>query len=80
MRGQISQVKDAQSGKTLSVLVGDQWYSTKIFELRELVGQVLELQVSSSPWQGKTMHWINDYTTVQPTAEDAEDQPWIDWL
>jgi hypothetical protein len=71
MRGKIDQVKDSTSGKTLSVLIGNQWYSSKSWEFRQMVGQTIEFEPSTSEWQGKTMHWINDYGVVQPTAADA---------
>lgn len=71
MRGRIEQVKDSQSGKTLSVKIGETWYSTKSWEFRDMVGQTIDFDTSTSEWQGKTMHWLNDYTIASQTADGA---------
>lgn len=61
MNGTIAQVKDSQSGKTLSVKVGDQWYTSKNWEFRDMIGKDITFEPTSSEWQGNTMWWINEY-------------------
>ena len=62
MIGRIDEARQSKSGKTLGVKVGGQWYSTKHWELENMIGQEITFQTSSSEFNGKTMHWLNDYT------------------
>lgn len=63
MQGIIQQAQPSKSGKTLSVQIGGQWYSTKHFELQNMVGQSITFQTSQSEFNGTVMHWLNDYTS-----------------
>ena len=76
-RGAIEFTKKSQSGKTLSVAVGGNYFSTKNWEFENMVGQVIEFVPDASEFQGKTIMWINDWS--QPgvgsqTAAQAMDQ------
>ena len=76
MRGKIEQAKNSKSGKTLGVLIGQVWYSTKSWELADMVGQMIEFETSTSEFQGQTMHWLNDYGVVDNSqASGALNQP-----
>lgn len=68
MQGKIEQVRDSKSGKTLSVLINDQWYSSKGWELKNMVGQVIVFEPSTSEFNGTVMHWLNDYTLASGTT------------
>jgi len=68
MQGKIEQVRDSKSGKTLSVLINDQWYSSKGWELKNMVGQVIVFDPSTSEFNGTVMHWLNDYTLASGTT------------
>ena len=72
MLGKIEQVRDSKSGKTLSVLIGGQWYSTKAWEFREMVGQTIDFESSTSEFQGSVMHWLNDYSVVAQAPQTAD--------
>ena len=66
----ICDARVSQSGKTLGIK--DQsgaWYSTKHFELQNMVGQAIYGQCSTSEFNGKTMHWINEYTLPDGTSQ-----------
>ena len=67
MRGKIEQAKDSQSGKTLGVKIGERWYSTKDFEMRSMVGKMIDFEPTSSEYNGKTMWWLNDYVLCDNT-------------
>ena len=78
----VERAQRSQSGKTLSVLSGDRWYTTKHFELGNMIGMAIHCQTSESDWQGKPMYWINDYTipgnqpgTVQPPVPPIQAPP-----
>jgi hypothetical protein len=84
MQGIIQQAQPSKSGKTLSVQIGGQWYSTKHFELQNMIGQSVTFQTSQSEFNGTIMHWLNDYvsdsasTTPSGAAFDqamAQQQP-----
>ena len=67
--GQIQTAQDAKSGKTLRVQVNGEWYSTKNWEMRDMVGQVVSFE--PSPWatpDGGTIFFINEYTGGSQTA------------
>ena len=72
-RGPIESAKDSTSGKTLSVKVAGKYYSTKNWDFRTMIGQVIEFVPDVSEWQGNTITWINDYTTPPMTADDRMD-------
>lgn len=71
LQGTIQQAQHSKSGKTLSVLVNDQWYSTKHFELQNMIGQEITAQTSESEFNGKVMHWLNDYSPTNATTTPA---------
>ena len=84
MQGKIEQAQPSKSGKTLSVNIGGTWYSTKHFELQNMIGQEITFQTSQSEFNGAVMHWLNDYTVVgastTPSAQafdaaHAQNQP-----
>ena len=62
MQGRIEEARPSQSGKTLGVKIGGQWYSTKHWELQNMLGQDITFEASTSEFNGKLMHWLNDYT------------------
>ena len=77
MIGIIESTNKAQSGKTLGVKIGGEWYTTKEWELANLVGKEIEFEPEPSEWKGKIMYWINKYSLngAQPTpAAAAMDQ------
>jgi len=58
----IQQAKHSQSGKTLGIQSSDgTWYQTKNWELEQQIGNAIYADTSASEFNGKTMHWINDY-------------------
>ncbi len=61
MIGRIEEVRDSKSGKTLSAKVGGSWYTTKNWDFKNMVGQEIIFEPSSSEFNGQTMHWINDW-------------------
>ena len=74
--GTVSQCEDARSGKSIRLNINGQWYSTKNFDMRDLVGQVITFTPSASEYNGKTYFWINDYsagtqgtTTTTPSGQ-----------
>ena len=71
MIGTIQAAQDSKSGKTLSVQIEGQWYSTKSWELREMIGQTIDFQSSTSEFNGTTMHWLNDYKSQTTPAAAA---------
>lgn len=71
IRGRIEEARQSQSGKTMGVKINGHWYSSKAFELENMVGQTIEGQTSASEWNGKTMMWLNDYKEVPASADDA---------
>jgi len=71
MQGTIAEVRDSQSGKTISVKVGNEWYTSKCWEFREMQGQMITFEPSLSEWNGKTMKWINEYA---PSGMGPADQ------
>ena len=72
MQGIIQAANASKSGKTLRVQVNGQWYSTKHWELQNMVGQEITAQVSQSDFQGTPMHWLNDYTVVGQGGNTAD--------
>lgn len=62
--GTIQQAKMSQSGKSLSVLINEVWYSTKAFELNTMVGATIDFEYSTSEFNGNKMNWLNAYTPV----------------
>ena len=72
MQGIIQAANASKSGKTLRVQVNGQWYSTKHWELQNLIGQEITAQVSQSDFQGTPMHWLNDYTVVGQGGNTAD--------
>ena len=80
MRGKIEAAKKSQSGKTLGILLGETWYSTKNWELEGMVNTMIEFETSSTDYQGKTIWWLNDYrvvdnTPTQPQQSSAASAP-----
>lgn len=57
----IERTQPSRSGKTLSVLSQNTWYSTKCWDLANMVGQTIAVQLSTSQYDGSTIHWIDDY-------------------
>lgn len=60
--GRIDSANISKSGKTLSVQIGGTWYTTKHFELQNMIGQSITFQTSTSEFNGKPIHWLNDYS------------------
>ena len=73
MIGTIEATNKSQSGKTLGVKIGETWYTSKNWELENMVNQSIDFEPSSSNFNGKVMWWINDYVAANapPTADQA---------
>lgn len=72
-QGIIEATKPSQSGKTLGVLIGGKWYSTKAPELANMVGQMITFETSRQYFpQGGSCHWLNDYTVVGQAGNAAD--------
>ncbi len=78
MQGQIQQARQSKSGKTLSVQINGQWYTSKAFELQNMVGQTITFTSSVQEFpDGGSCTWLNDYqdagqsTTPAAQAFDA---------
>ena len=70
IRGRIEEARVSQSGKSVGVKIGNTWYQSKDFSLQQMVGDSIQGNTSSSEYNGKTMHWLNDWSTVTPSADD----------
>lgn len=71
MRGKIEAVKESQSGKSLSVKIGERYFTTKNWDMREHVNKMIEFDPSTTEWNGKTIYWINDYALVNNTPVET---------
>lgn len=71
IRGRIEEARVSQSGKSVGVKIGNTWYQSKDFSLQQMVGDSIQGNTSTSEFNGKTMHWLNDWSTVTPSADDA---------
>ncbi len=71
MIGTIQQANKSKSGKTLSIQVDGQWYTSKNWELEQAIGKriIFEPSVQAFP-DGGSCQWLNDYT-----FEDAVTTP-----
>jgi hypothetical protein len=75
--GIIESTNKSQSGKTLGVKIGGTYYTTKNWELADMVGKEIVFEPEASEFNGKTMYWLNEYSVsgTQPTpAAAAMDQ------
>jgi hypothetical protein len=70
MIGTIQQANKSKSGKTLSVQVDGTWYSSKEWELEQLVGRRIIFEPSTQSFPDGSIQWLNDYT-----FEDASTTP-----
>jgi len=58
----VEEARQSQSGKTLGVKLDGRWYQTKQWELQHMVGETIDIvDASQSVWNGKTIHWLNEY-------------------
>lgn len=74
--GNIQETKRSQSGKSLGVKLNGKWYSTKIWELEHMVGtEITVTDDSTQEWNGKTIHWINEYTQLPTDQVPGVAQP-----
>ena len=73
MIGIIESCNKSQSGKTLGVKIGGTYYTTKNWELADLVGKEIVFEPEPSEFNGKTMYWLNEYSVsgTQPAAGPA---------
>jgi len=79
MQGRIETVKRSKSGATLSVKVGDRWFTTKNWEFEPgatgpgMVGHSINFEPSPGKAfpDGTIPYWINEYTEVAATPADA---------
>jgi hypothetical protein len=62
--GLIESATKSQSGKSVSVKIGNVYYTCKDFNVLNWAGQVVSFATSQSEWQGNTMHWMNDPVLV----------------
>lgn len=63
--GVIDKAVMSKSGKTLRILVNDQWYSTPNFALQQAIGRTIQFDVSTSEYMGNAIYWANDAQLVQ---------------
>jgi len=61
MIGQIQATNKSQSGKTIGVQIDNVWYTSKNWELADSVGKTIIFEPDTSEFNGRTMHWLNDY-------------------
>lgn len=66
----IERTQPSKSGKTLSVLSNDTWYSTKCWDLQHCTGQTIMAKTSTSQYNGSNIHWIDDY--AMPGGDGAQ--------
>jgi hypothetical protein len=60
--GRIEEARKSQSGKTLGVKINGKWYSTKHWEMENMVGETITITDHGvQEWQGQTIHWLNEY-------------------
>jgi len=73
MIGIIESTNKSQSGKTLGVKIGGTYYTTKNWELADMVGKEIVFEPDASDFNGKTMYWLNEYSVsgTQPAAGPA---------
>ncbi len=71
MLGTIQQANKSKSGKTLSIQIEGQWYTSKCWELEQSVGKrlIFEPSIQTFP-DGGSCSWLNDYVW-----EDASNTP-----
>ena len=62
MIGIIESTNKSQSGKTLGVKIGGTFYTTKNWELGDMVGKEIVFEPDASEYNGKTMYWLNEYS------------------
>ena len=73
MQGTIEAVKKSTSGKSLGVLIGGTWYSTKNWELEGMQGKSITFQTSVQEFSGGGQcHWLNDYTVDGASTTPAD--------
>jgi len=71
LQGVISEANMSQSGKSVSVKVGNTWYSCKLMGIQQDVGKQISFVTTDSFWNDKTMHWINEYHELGTPSGDA---------
>ncbi len=73
MIGIIESTNKSQSGKTLGVKIAGKFYTTKEWELADLVGKEIVFDPDVSEYNGKTMYWLNEYSVsgTQPATGPA---------
>ena len=60
--GAIQSAEEGRSGNSLRVNINGQWFSSKNWDLKDMVGQVITFTPSSSEFRGKTYYWVNEFT------------------
>ncbi|MCP5014878.1 MAG: hypothetical protein GY938_06280 [Ketobacter sp.] len=72
MQGSIQQARESKSGKTLSVQIDGQWYTTKDFELQNMVGQTITFTASVQEFpDGGSCTWLNNYQAAGQSTTPA---------
>ena len=67
----IAQANKSKSGKTLSIQAGGAWYTSKNWEMEQMVGQEIIFEPSSQTFpDGSSIQWLNDYV-----KSDAQTTP-----
>ncbi len=62
MIGIIESAQASKSGKTLSVKLGGNYYSSKNWELQNMVGKEIIFEPSPQNFpDGSSIQWLNDY-------------------
>ena len=64
MQGKIERAQRSKSGKSLRILVNDQWYSTDNWALEQAIGRTVQFNVGTSEYMGNTVFWANDAELV----------------
>ena len=71
MIGTIQQANKSKSGKTLSIQINNQWFTSKNWELEQSVGKTIIFEPSTQSFpDGASIQWLNEYV-----FEDAQTTP-----
>jgi len=74
-QGVIKQARQSQSGKSVSVLVDEVWYSCKDFSINNYVGKPIIFNTTDSLYNGLNMHWINSFSEDESADALAQQIP-----
>ena len=76
--GIVESIKDSKSGKSYHVIVSGSRYLCKEGSIRDFLNREIIFEPSTSEYEGKTYHWINDFMpsdTSHPYSTPAVGAP-----